>query len=74
MSADGTDPEGREGSSLSLFDRYRYAPTREQYRNPESIQHGSYWSSLLFAAFGITSARWDRIARENKHAAEDGRE
>lgn len=51
---------------MNVLDRLRYAPSREQWRSDEHVQHGSYRLRRLYAIFGITSARWALLTRENK--------
>jgi len=52
--------------SLSVFDYWRYAPEREQYKSDEHIQNSTYRLTLFFSYLGITSNRWEMLTKQNK--------
>lgn len=56
-------------TELQFRDRWEYRPTKGQWESDQYMQHVTYSWRKFFAYFEITSARWDRLARQNKAEA-----
>jgi len=52
--------------SLSIYDYWKYSPSREQYESEDIMQHATYNTVYFFSLFGICSVRWKEMVKENK--------